>query len=259
MSVAGLETASICSASSAELVGTGRGEKVRHQPSQHLGDDPPDEADHRRAEDVRHDIEQLRQHGLHRLEQAAQLVGREDGREEEQDHEPEEHVGDRLAHRLHPRLRRQLLVERGRRQRLVDHRARERREQPGDEQQHRARDQPRQVAENLAHELRERVGDQVEVQRVEHRDQGDQDDDPEDAGRDAGLDVHRLGGALGDARVHLEQAEHAAHRRARDDGDQPPDDQDAQRTEDARQLRAERGLKRACERRQVHDPSPRSS
>ena len=108
----------------------------------------------------------------------------------------------------------------------------------------------------LADELGERAGDQVEVQRVEHRDQGDQDDHPEHADGDPPLDPDLLAGALLDPRVHLEQREEAMHARAGGDRDQPADDEDAERPEDPRKLRPQRGLERASERSQVHLASP---
>ena len=86
-----------------------------------------------------------------------------------------------------------------RRERAVDDRLQQGRDQPGEQHEDRARHQARRVADDLRHQLRERIRDAVQVQRVEDRHHRHEDDEPEHAERDAGLDADLLAGALLDA------------------------------------------------------------
>ena len=99
---------------------------------------PADETEDRSAHDIRHHGEKLRQHRLHRFEEAVQFVRRKDRRQEEQDHQPEQHVRDRLAHRLHPGFLRQLVVERRGREDPVHRRPDQGREEPDKQREERA-------------------------------------------------------------------------------------------------------------------------
>ena len=105
---------------------------------------------------------------------------------------------------------------RRRRERAVDDRLQQGGDQPGEQHEDRARHQARRVADDLRHQLRERIRDAVQVQRVEDRHHRHEDDEPEHAERDAGLDAHLLAGALLDAPVDVEHARAGAGcRRAR--------------------------------------------
>ena len=163
MSVAGLEIASILSASSAAisagtntkistmvpttcemrtsdraqamrtLIGAGGGEDVGHQPREHLSEQPAGEADEQCGDDVRQHVEDLGYHRLDRVEQPAEVEGVEDRRQEQQDHQPEEHVADALAHRLHAGAGGDLFVQPAGVEHAVDDGAQRDRGEPGDE------------------------------------------------------------------------------------------------------------------------------
>jgi len=93
------------------------------------------------------------------------------------------------------------------------------------------------------------------IERVEHAEQREQDDQPEHADRDPLLDVERLAGAFANAQIDGEQFEQAHHAGAREHRDHPADDQYSKRAEYFGQVRNQGVLQRVDQSREIHDAS----
>ena len=267
MSVAGLEIASILSASSAAisagtntkistmvptiremrrrriesqamraLIGAGGGEDVGHQSRKYFSKQPADKADDERREHVGQNVENLGHHHLDRIEQSAQLEDVEDRRHEQQQHQPEEHVADALAHRLHASTGGELLVQAAGIEHTVDDGAQRNRGEPRDEDEQRARDHMRQIGGDLLDQDLERTGSERQVERVEHPDQRDQYDQPKGSGRHSRLQIELLFGGLGYPSVKSRDSEQPPDSAAHGDCHDPADDENNNRAKDARQI-----------------------
>ncbi len=113
------------------------------------------------------------------------------------------------------------------------------------------------VCRDLPDQNLERAGRKREVERVENADQRDENDQPEDAGSDSRLEVELLLGGLGDSTVQSRHPEQPTDAGTDDDCHDPADDENDNRTEDARQLRAQRGLERTTDCGEIHVASPK--
>ena len=117
----------------------------------------------------------------------------------------------------------------------------------------------RYVSRDLFDQDLERAGRQHEVERVEYADDRDENDQPEGAGGDDRRDVELVLGRLGNLLVESQRDEQSTDSATHNDGDDPADDENCNRTENAGQLRPERGVERAADCREIHVASPQES
>ena len=192
------------------LVGAGGGEDVGHEARKYFPEQPADKADEERSEHVRQDVEDLGHHDLDRIEQSAEVEDIEDGGHEQENHQPEEHVADALAHRLHAGVGRELFVQAAGIEHAVDDGAQGDRGEPGDEHEQHAGDQARQIGGDLLDQDLEWSGGERQVERIEHADQRDQDDQPEGHGGNPRFQVELLLGGFGDPPIQPRRTPAAA-------------------------------------------------